>query len=313
MSTVRRIVADIGGTNARFAAVAAGSRELERIMTLHCTDYPQLVDALRFYIASLGQCTVSKLCLAIAGPVEQDWIQFTNNPWSFGKTELQQALGIPLLAINDFSAQAWSLDTLKDSELDWLDAPRPRGGKARAILGPGTGLGVAGRTPGGGVLVTEGGHCSFAPTDRHQMDVLELLWRRFDRVSVERLVSGPGLSNLYWANSILAGREAELDASDITAGAVDKDALCVETVTDFLAILAGFAGDVAMLMGALDGVYLSGGILPRLGPLFDRERFRRDFSAKGRHTEYCAAIPIALVDAENPGLRGCVIALERAG
>lgn len=313
MSETRRVVADIGGTNARFATVASGSHKLEHITTLHCSDYPRLVDALQFYIAGLSNCTISKLCLAIAGPVDQDWIQFTNNPWSFGQAELQQTLGIPLLAINDFTAQAWSLDTLEDSERDWLDTPRPRGGKARAILGPGTGLGVAGRSPIGDVLITEGGHASFAPADKHQMDLLELLWRRFERVSVERVVSGPGLSNLYWANSILAGREAELEASEITAGALHTDALCVETVGDFLDILAGFAGDVAMTMGALDGVFLSGGILPRLGPLLDRERFRTRFAAKGRHREYCEAIPIALVNAENPGLRGCVIALEKAG
>ena len=131
------------------------------------------------------------------------------------------------------------------------------------------------------------------------------------RVSAERVVSGPGLATLYHANSVLAKAPATLAAEAITAGAQKGDPLCLQTVQDFLDILATVAGDIALTSGALDGVYLSGGILPKLGTLLDRVRFRRQFSAKGRLAWYCENLPIALVRAEHMGLRGCAGALRR--
>jgi glucokinase len=307
-----QIVADIGGTNARFACVATGSNELQQIRTLQTADFPRLIDAIRTYLSGLQQCKADKLCLALAGPVAQDQIQLTNNAWAFSRSGLEQALGMPVLTINDFSAQAYCLDTLQDKELDWFGAQRPQGGRMRAMVGPGTGLGVAGISPDGDILPSEGGHQAFAPVDAHEMEVLKLLWRKFPRVSSERLLSGPGLGNLYWANSILAGAEATLEAPAITAGALQGDTLCLQTISDFLDILASVAGDLALVLGALDGVYLSGGILPRLLGLLDREKFRRRFAAKGRFHDYCARMPLALVTAEQPGLRGCVAALRRS-
>src|SRR5690554_5018166 len=124
-----RIVADLGGTNARFASVPAGSSNLQHISTLQCADYANLIDAIEAYLGSIPPCEVQVLCMAIAGPVEQDWIEFTNNPWSFSRTELQRVLNYPVVTINDFTAQAYCLDWLQEAELGWLGPQRPRGGK----------------------------------------------------------------------------------------------------------------------------------------------------------------------------------------
>jgi glucokinase len=314
MTTNIQIVADIGGTNARFACAAAGSDALQHIQTLQCADHPGIEQALRAYLAGI-RIPLDKLaavCLAIAGPVEQDLIRLTNNPWTFSRAELASALGCNVYIINDFFAQASCLSVLGDDELQWWGTPRPGGGRVRVVLGPGTGLGVAGISGDGEILPTEGGHIAFAPTNEHELQVLELLWKQFDRVSVERLLSGPGLCSLYEANAALDGKSVDAaDPATITRGAQQGDALCLRTLGDFLDILANVAGDYALGMGARDGVYLTGGILPKLGTLIDRARFRRHFEAKGRMQPYCANTPLALITAENTGLRGSLAALRR--
>jgi glucokinase len=312
MDTALQIVADIGGTNARFACATAGSSELLNVKILQCSDYPGIEQAVRAYLSGMETRKVDVLCLAIAGPVENDLIRLTNNPWSFSRAALAAALGCAVHVINDFTAQASALAVLKPAELQWWGVPRPHGGRVRVVLGPGTGLGVAGVSGDGEIMPTEGGHVAFAPANKHELQLLELLWKQFERVSVERLLSGPGLVTLYEANTVLAGQQvAASDPAAITERAQQGDALARQTVDDFLDILANLAGDYALAMGARDGVYLTGGILPRLGALLDRERFRRRFEAKGRMKPYCARIPLALITAENTGLRGCLAALRR--
>ena len=307
-----QIVADIGGTNARFACATSGSNALEHIQTLQCATYPGVAEAIRAYLRGIPGSTVDTVCLAIAGPVEQDTIRLTNNPWVFSRGELTKELGCRVFVINDFTAQASALEVLEPGELDWLGYPRPHGGRVRVVTGPGTGLGVAGISPDGTIMPTEGGHIGFAPTNEHELQLLQLLWKEFERVSVERLLSGPGLTTLHQANAMLEGKKvAALSGAEVTAGAQRSEPLCVQTVQDFLDILATVTGDYALAMGALDGVYLTGGILPKLGGLLDRERFRRRFEAKGRMQPYCARTPLALIKAEHTGLRGCLAALRR--
>lgn len=312
MTTSLQIVADIGGTNARFACAVGGSNELQQVQILQCADYPGIEQAARAYLARLPPGKVEALCLAIAGPVEQDPIRLTNNPWVFSRAELAAVLNCKVYIVNDFYAQASCLSVLDDSELQWWGTPRPGGGRVRVVLGPGTGLGVAGISGDGEIMPTEGGHIAFAPANKHELEVLELLWKEFERVSVERLLSGPGLCTLFEANAALAGkRDKAPDAATVTQRAQQGEALSLQTMRDFLDILANVAGDYALAMGARDGVYLTGGILPKLGTLLDRERFRRHFEAKGRMQPYCAQTPLALITAENTGLRGCLAALRR--
>ncbi len=306
-----QIVADIGGTNARFAYVQSDCDDLLGIEIFPCADFPFFVDAIRAYMEHGHVEQVDSICLAVAGPVESDLIDLPNNHWCFRRSELQTALGVSVTIINDFSAQVHCIDGLSESELQWIGAARPKGGQVKAVVGPGTGLGVSAMLPGGDILPSEAGHVAFAPLDDHEADLLKVLRQRYDRVSVERVLSGMGLANLYWANCRLEGYERELSAPDITAGAHAGELFCQRAVTDFCAILGAVAGDVALMMGATDGVYLSGGILPRLLDLLDEELFRQRFDSKGRFTEICSKIPLAIVLAEHPGLRGCVEALRK--
>jgi glucokinase len=304
------IVADIGGTNARFSYVTSDNDRLQNIQCFPCADFPYLADAFKSYMSQATLAEVHGICLAVAGPVELDWVDLPNNHWAFSRSELERTLGIPVKIINDFTAQTLSVGALDQSELFWIGQPRPIAGQVKAVVGPGTGLGVSAMMPKGEIVPSEGGHIAFAPTDEHEVALLKTLWGRYQRVSVERLLSGMGLSNLYWANGQLQGVEKELSAPEIAAGAQAEDPLCLKAVTDFFNILGAVAGDVALTMGAAGGLYLSGGILPKIKHFLDIDSFRGRFEDKGRFREFCSSVPIALVLAEHPGLVGCVQALK---
>ena len=259
------IVADIGGTNARFACLEAGANTLRAIEVFPCADFTFLADALGTYIERGHVENVGHICLAVAGPVEADWIDLPNNHWAFSQRELATSLAAPVKIINDFSAQILSISGLDESELDWLgEARATTDGGVRAAVGPGTGLGVSAMSDSGDILPSEAGHIGFAPVDDHEIALLGVLRKRYQRVSAERILSGSGLANLYWANSVLDGHERELPAAEVTAGAQAGDHYCLSAVHDFYNILATYSGDVALMMGATGGVFLSGCILPRI-------------------------------------------------
>ncbi len=304
------IVADIGGTNARFARVSSANGPLENLQVFPCADFPFLLEAIETYINGWCDGPITEICLAVAGPVDTEVIDLPNNHWTFNRNDLESSLGIPITIINDFSAQVLSIGSLDKSELRWLGPAQPAGTGVTAVIGPGTGLGVSALMPSGDILPSEAGHIGFAPVDQHQSDLLDVLRKRYRRVSAERVLSGPGLANLYWANCHLQGQCKELPAAEVSAGARAQDPLCRKAVDDFLAILAAFAGDVALMTGANQGVYLSGGILPRMLDFLDEESFLSQFRAKGRFHDFNAAIPLAIVLAEQPGLRGCAQAVE---
>jgi glucokinase len=306
-----QIVADIGGTNARFAYLRGESAELLCIEVFPCADFAFLIDAIRTYMDRGHVERVDNICLAVAGPVESDWIDLPNNHWAFSRGELEQSLNVTVAVINDFSAQVLSIDGLLESQLQWIGLPRPKGGGVKAVIGPGTGLGVSAMMPSGDILPSEAGHVAFAPVNKHEADLLEVLWERYPRVSVERVLSGMGLANLYWANCRLDGQERELPAPEVTAGAQAGDMHCIRAVADFYAILASVAGDVALMMGAADGLYFSGGIIPRILGLLDEDVFLQRFRDKGRFMAFNAAVPLAIVRAEHPGLMGCARALDQ--
>jgi glucokinase len=313
-----RMVGDLGGTHARLA-ILEPSGVLSRIEVLTCADYARVEDALAAYREKRAIRECAEVCLAVAGPVDRDRVDLPNNHWAFSRRELEAHLGAPLLVINDFTAQALSIDRLAPEELMWLGSPRPRSRGACGVLGPGTGLGVAIRTEEGEVIPSEGGHVGFAPASDHELDLLRILHRRFARVSFERILSGPGLENLYWANRILelggeGGGEAGPSAPEIAALADGGDALALQSVRDFFGILATFAGDLALMAWAEAGIYLSGGVTRRLMRFLDVGRFRARFQDKGRFSHVCATIPVAWVRNEHPGLLGCAAALaDHAG
>jgi len=308
-----RLVADVGGTHARFATLSPAGG-LEGVEVMACADFPSIEDAIGTYLGDQGIARLSEVCLAVAGPVDQDPVDLPNSHWAFSRHELQQELGAHLTIINDFTAQALSIDYLAESDLTWLGLPRPHRTGCRVVVGPGTGLGVAIQVPGRDILASEGGHVGFAPTSDHEIDLLRTLRTRFRRLSAERFLSGPGLENLYWANWQLAHDRADstwtaVTAREVSGLAARGDALALRSVEDFFDILAAFAGDLALTAWATGGVFLSGGVLRKLSAFFDLQRFRDRFEDKGRFTRFCETVPIAWIRFEYPGLLGCAAAL----
>ena len=308
-----RVVADLGGTHARFATVGEAG-ELARIEVMNSTDFPRIQDAISAYFRGNGIGCVDAICLAVAGPVDQDPVELPNSQWVFSRHELEEELGAPLRIINDFTAQALSIDRLRPDHVTWIGMPRPHEAGTRVVVGPGTGLGVAIHQAGSDVLNSEGGHVGFAPTSDHEIELLRALRTRFRRISMERFLSGPGLENLYWANSHIEGGHVDsgwsrVSAREITAKAGRGDAVALRSIEDFLDILATFAGDMALTAWATGGVYLSGGVLRKLVSLFDLQRFRARFEDKGRFTRFCETVPIGWITFEYPGLLGCAAAL----
>ena len=302
---MRRLVGDIGGTNARFAMVdGRGPPRDER--TLAVADHAGLAEAALAYLAGRR---VDEAVLAVATPVETDAVHFTNSPWSFSITALGRALGLTRLAvINDFVAQALAVTQLGDDERECLSAGEALKDRPVAVIGPGTGLGVAGLVPYAGhwlPIATEGGHASLAPGNARELAVLQRLVGHWPHVSKERLVSGPGLLTLARALAEIDQRACPATTpEEVAREAAAGDPVCREATRIFSALLGAAAGDLALTYGARGGVYVCGGVCLALGPLFDRAEFRERFHAKGRMRSYLERIPVWLVRRSGTGLLG---------
>jgi len=310
-----RLLADIGGTNARFALQGADRHVFEDVEVLACTDYATLGEAMQAYLgrAAARGLAVEGLrhaALAIANPVEDDRVSMTNHHWSFSIEALRDDQRLEtLLVVNDFAALAMSLPHLTSAGRERIGGGMELAGRPIGLIGPGTGLGVSGVIPADGrwiALASEGGHVSFAPANRDEVAILEALWGEYGHVSAERLLSGMGLELIHWA---LTGQR--LDAPAITGKALDgSSADCLRTVDTFCGILGSVAGNVALTLGATGGMYIGGGIVPRLGPLFTESAFRTRFEDKGRLSPYLARIPTYLITEQYPALHGVSALLE---
>lgn len=305
-----RLVADIGGTNARFALVALNSVEPVQETTVRCADFDGLESAVRAYLKNHGNPPVRQAAIDVAAGITGDIVQLTNGPWRFSIEQTRRALALDRLqVINDFTALALAVPVLKDSEKRQIGRGAPVADTAIAVIGPGTGLGVSGLVPvdkGWVALQGEGGHTAFSPTTAREIDVLRWLMARFDHVSTERLVSGMGLENLYLALCTLDGvAPRSLAPDEITRAALGgSDVQCEEAVALFCAILGCAAANLVLTLGARAGCYVGGGIVPKLGNYFEQSPFRASFERKGRTSAYVAAVPTYVIDAGNPALRG---------
>lgn len=307
-----RMLADIGATNARFALEHVSGR-FESVRVLKCADYAGIEEAVRAYLATLELPSPRHAAIAIANPIDGDFVRMTNRDWAFSIEETRRKLELDtLLVVNDFTALAQSLPRLSARERSQVGggAARPQG--VIGVIGPGTGLGVSGLIPaedaGWITLGSEGGHAGFAPADEREVFVLQYAWRELDHVSAERLVSGPGIELIHRALAARAGVALEgrpQDAAGIVSRALEaSDDLCVEVVECFCAMLGTIASDVAVTLGAVGGIYIGGGIVPRLGELFHRSAFRRRFEDKGRFAPYLASIPTYVITAAHPAFHG---------
>ena len=309
MTAELRLLADIGGTNARFAIQSDTGPKLDDIEVLAAAGYPDLGDAMRAYLANargrgLAVETIRHATIAIANPVEGDEIRMTNHHWQFSIEALRRELGLTtLLVVNDFAALAMSLPHLAQHGREKIGGGVELPNRTIGLVGPGTGLGVSGVVPAGErwiALSGEGGHVSFAPVTRDEVAILEALWGEYGHVSAERLLSGMGIELIHWART---GKR--LKAADISSAALDGSSSdCRGSVDVFCAILGSVAGNVALTLGATGGMYIGGGIVPRLGPLFAQSAFRARFEDKGRLNGYLARIPTYLITEQYPALRG---------
>ncbi len=316
------LLADIGGTNARFALGVGAGRELREPLTVSVADHPTFTSALQAYLQHVEksgqwQALPSDCCLAVACPVNSEVVTFTNSDWVIHRDEVARSLELPeLKIINDFTAIGYA--AMDFVEEDWIQVGD---GQAQAdspmvVLGPGTGLGVCSVIPGSGgisVVSGEGGHVDFSPVDDEEIEILRLLLTRYGRVSAERLLSGAGLQNIYWALGQLQGTDSrQASPADISVAALtDGDALSAQTLAVFCRVLGGVAGNLALTLGAHGGVYIAGGIVPRVLEYVRASDFRERFVAKGRFREYLNDIPTRLVTRDNPGLYGALGFLQR--
>jgi glucokinase len=308
------LIGDIGGTNARFALADRNSPGFSDAMTLRCTDYDSTEAAIKYYLDSVGATSPDVICLAAAGPVVGQRVRMTNNHWTLASDELASEFSANAVRLlNDFEAIAYSVPLLASSDCEAIGlpdpGPLPDEQYTVAIVGPGTGLGAVGLRRQGGLLVPvagEASHGGFAPETRVQLDVLLALRERFDRVSTERLVSGPGIENIYGALASIHGLKLpRLSAAEIFAAADDNsDPHAVEAVSLFFEVLGQFAGDFALALGATDGVFVAGGIVKRYPDLLANSRFRSGFESKGRYRALMERVPTQLVLHDQPGLLG---------
>lgn len=310
-----RLLADIGGTNARFSLELSKSK-IEHIEVLACNDYNTIVDAVKAYLSKVGNPVVNYGAFAIANPVVGDWVQMTNHHWAFSIETTRQALDLEvLILINDFTAQAHAISRMPLSELVQIGGNSCAIHAPKAVLGPGTGLGVSGLIPcldSYIALAGEGGHTTFAPFDDTEVMIWQYAKKKFGHVSVERFLSGSGLCLIYEA---LSHREG-MKNSKMTPELISEQALSGKfplsrlTLDIFCAMLGTVASDLALTLGARGGVYLCGGIIPKIIEYFKNSPFRTRFENKGRFDAYLAAIPVYVVLAKYPGIHGVAVALE---
>lgn len=305
-----KIIADIGGTNARFAWVN-GDGVIQDQTVLKGAEHPNFVSAFQVYLRIIGNPSISNAAIAIANPIDGDVIKMTNHNWDFSIEEARKTLGLDSLIFkNDFEALAMSIPFLETSGFYQVGGTEIKKKMPIGVLGPGTGLGVSGLIHSGErwiPLSTEGGHVSLSPTSEREIQIFQTCLKQYDHVSAERLISGSGLQLIY---STICNLDKIEPKQDITPFEISKlalaqaDSQCEETLDIFSGLLGVVAGNLALTLGAKGGIYIGGGIVPKLGNYFGRSPFRERFEAKGRFTKYLKDIPVFVIQSEYPALVG---------
>jgi glucokinase len=314
-----RLLADIGGTNARFGWQAGPGAPIADIAVLRVADHARLQDAIRHYLDGLGRGLPGAAAIAIANPVTGDVVHMTNANWSFSQSAVKAEFGFHTFRLlNDFTALALALPDLPANQLRQVGGVASVPRAPIALIGAGTGLGVSGLIPVGDAgwvpLSGEGGHVTLPAVTARERLVVDGLARRYGHASAERLVSGQGLFDTFvlLCEADGVGIGIVHDAAEVTEAALQLNhPQASESLTMFCAVLGTVAGNLALSLGAHGGVYVGGGIVPRLGAWFDASPFRERFEAKGRFKLYLAGIPVWVITAEqSPALLGAARALD---
>ena len=312
------MVGDIGGTNARFALVAPGKSELMSIKTLQCTKFETVQEAIKSYLSSINDVEIVSACIASAGTTHLDIFKPANNDWVINKSNVSSALNdIQVNWINDFSAQALATTTLKSNDVIVINKGAVQPERVRLVIGPGTGLGTCGliNSSNGWVpLPAQGGHSDFAPNSSLEIEIWTLLQKQFGHVAVERILSGPGIVNLYKALCQINEKEVLFNSpSEITSAAikVNPDSISKETLHLFCRIFGSVTGSIALSTGCLGGIYITSDLVRNFLDFFIDSDFLKSFEDKGRLKYYMTDIPIFISKKENMGLIGSTYQLNK--
>jgi glucokinase len=314
------LLADIGGTHARLALSTGPNGDLVNTAVFECKNYSGLQELLHDYLQEQGHPRIHRAALAVATAVTDDLVALTNNAWSFSQRAFQAEFHLDtLLVLNDFTALAVSIPSIEPQDLVGIGGGVTEPHEAVALIGAGTGLGMSGLLPdrrGGWIPIAgEGGHATIAPNDTLEMAVTAYLQRYFGHVSTERVLSGQGLVNLYKAVSYVNGLHSnKLSPEEVMRmGLTQEDAACSQALDCFCSFLGSAAGNWALALGARGGVYIGGGIAPRLTDRLANSRFRTAFESKGRLSSYLRRVPTwVLQDQPQNALRGAARALNQA-
>lgn len=316
-SSYPRLLGDVGGTNARFAWQEKPGAALSHVGSWLCVEHDSLLDAIHHHLRVHVLPAPAACGIGIANPVAGDQVRMTNHHWSFSIADLQSRLGVQkLVVINDFTAIALSLPDLSPLQLRRIGGGQADPGAPLAVLGPGTGLGVSGLlpTPSGplAALNGEGGHVTLPAQDADEATLIEVLRQRFGHASAERALSGPGLVNLYEAVATIAGDMVRtLTPSEVIERARRDDVACRTALSHFCALLGAVAGNLALTLGARGGVYVAGGIAPRIFDELESSLFRQRFEGKGRFSDYLSRIPTYVISSDvSPALVGASRAID---
>lgn len=291
------LLADIGGTNARFSLATRG--QIGPIEHFKVADFPSADEAIAAFLTRHASGAVEAAVLGVAGPVENNRCIFTNSPWVIDAADLQNRFGLRTVhLLNDFEALAWSLPALQPSDLFVTGLQRATPGAPMLVVGPGTGFGAACLFPRAPlVAVTEAGHATLPATSEREERVISQLRRRFEHVSIERVLSGAGLANLYQALAIIDGVGIpNRDPAAITQAALDNSCSVSRAALDmFCSLLGAVTGDLTLTFCARGGVYIAGGIVPRFADRLAESKFRTQFENKGRFQSYLRDIPTSVI------------------
>jgi glucokinase len=303
------LVADIGGTNARFA-ISDGDGALHEVRVLHAANFPKIEDAVAAYFAELKRPRPNQACFAVACPAKGAEIKLTNSSWRFVKEELRRHFQFErFVVINDFEALAASVPILKGPQLAELRPGTPDSASVSLVIGPGTGLGVGAYVPAGknawAVISGEGGHVGFAPNTEEEVRLWRRMREKYGRVSAERVLNGAGLVNVYRFIADEASQQAgEIDAPEVSRRALAGEEVAVNAVLMFFDMLGSVTGDLALAFGSRAGVYIGGGITPKLLDFARRSRFVERFLDKGRVAAILQTMPISVILEERAALYG---------
>lgn len=320
-SAATLLIGDIGGTNARFALAdrdRAGFRD-ERIFA--CDDFNSPEGAVEAYLTAVGAPAPTVICFAVAGPIVDNSVRFTNNTWHIAVSSLAATFRCEMVhLLNDFEAIALSLPAVDPGQAQAIGTV-PAGSLdlpdfSICVMGPGTGLGAAGLLRRSGMdlpVVSEAGHVGFAPESPLQVEILKALQSRYRRVSDERLVSGMGIENIYWALGQIGDLQLAptSDARIFELAEDGRDPIAAQATDLFFEILGQVTGNFVLSLGAFDGAYIAGGIAQRHAGLLAASRFREGFESKGRHQSLLARVPSCLVTHPQPGLLGAAEVARR--